>query len=400
MGDRALTIYCGLLLALSAFSIDITLPFFDRIRDTLDASSAQTHAVITLYIFSIGIGQLVFGPLSDRFSRRFSLTVGLSIYIIGALIAVFSTTIQSLLIGRALQGFGGGAAPVVARAIIRDRFAGPRLAQNMALASGIFAFGPMVAPLIGALMVEAGGNWRAIFFGMLMLAIGLFIALVRVPETLAEKDPAATSPKRIWQNLGTLFSHPQSRYFLLLCAWSMTAIMTILVGLPGVMELEFGVTGTTFALLFAIHGVGIIIGQVANHWMIGRFGTLRSAIAAAALITLVFAVTVFVAYNEWFSAFKLSLVFLAFAMGYLIVFSNGASLIMDPHPKIAGFTAAFFGSFTQVCSAGTTMIVMAWVGTSLMRWSIALLIICASVLAALWVWHLRHPPQPDSGTPD
>ena len=390
MGDRTLTIYCGLLLALSAFSIDITLPFFDRIRDTLSASNAQTHAVITLYIFSIGIGQLVFGPLSDRFGRRRSLAIGLAIYIVGGLLAIFSASIQSLLLGRALQGFGGGAAPVVARAIIRDRFAGPRLAQNMALASGIFAFGPMVAPLIGALMVEAGGNWRAIFIGMLLLATSLFIALLRVPETLEHKDPTATRPTQMLRNIGTLFGHPQSRYFLLLCAWSMTAIMVILVGLPGVMETEFGVTGTTFALLFAIHGVGIVIGQIANHWMIGRYGALRSAVAAAALITAVFAATVFVAYNEWFTAFGLAVVFLVFAMGYLIVFSNGASLIMDPHPRIAGFTAAFFGSFTQVVSAGTTMIVMMWVGNSLMRWSIALLVVCATVLAALWVWHRRN----------
>lgn len=390
MGDRALTIYCGLLLALSAFSIDITLPFFDRIRDTLAASNAQTHAVVTLYIFSIGLGQIVFGPLSDRFGRRRALSIGLAIYISGALIAVLSHSITTLLIGRALQGFGGGAAPVVARAIIRDRFEGPRLAQNMALASGIFAFGPMVAPLVGALLVEAGGNWRAIFLGMLLLAISLFIALSRVPETLQTMDPCATQPRQMLRNIGTLFQNPQSRYFLLLCAWSMTAIMTILVGLPGVMENKFGVTGTTFALLFAIHGVGIVIGQIANHWMIGRYGALRSAIAAATLITLVFAVTSFIAWQDWFGALGLAVVFLAFAMGYLIVFSNGASLIMDPHPNIAGFTAAFFGSFTQVVSSATTMLVMAWVGISLMRWSVALLVVCAIVLFALLYWYWQQ----------
>ncbi|MGB7181221.1 MAG: MFS transporter, partial [Burkholderiaceae bacterium] len=390
MGDRTLTIYCGLLLALSAFSIDITLPFFDRIRDTLQASDEATHAIVTLYIFSIGIGQLIMGPISDRFGRRKAIAAGLSLYLTGAFITIFATNIETLLAGRALQGLGGAAAPVTARAMIRDRFSGTDLARNMALASGIFAIGPIIAPLIGAALVAGGGNWRVIFVAMFILGMAMLIGLAFVPETLRERRPNATSLGEILRNTGTLFRNPQSRYFLLLCSWTMVAILTILAGMPGVMEKEFGITGTAFAILFSIHGLGIIAGQIANHWLIGKIGVLQTAIAAAFLITAVFAITTYAAHHDGLTAIRLALLLVGFAVGYLIVFANSASLIMDPHPTIAGFTAAFFGSFTQIVASIITMGIMFTVGASVEQWSLALLFVCATILIALIAWYINN----------
>ena len=111
LSDRAVTIYCGLLMAITAFSIDITLPFFSQIRESMQSTDQAVFATITVNIFCLGLGQLFFGSLSDRFGRKPAASAGLSIYLVGAVIALTAPSMSWILLGRALQGFGGGAAP-------------------------------------------------------------------------------------------------------------------------------------------------------------------------------------------------------------------------------------------------------------------------------------------------
>jgi len=358
LADRGITIYCGFLLALGAFSIDITLPFFDRIRDTLSATASQTHGVVLVYIFMLGIGQLVFGPLSDRIGRRITIAIGLSIYALGAIFALLATQIEMLLVGRALQGFGGAVAPVAARSIIRDRFSGKDLARNMALASGIFAIGPIIAPLIGAILVEIGGNWRVVFGAMTLLSAAMLVTLLWIPETLREKRRDATSPSAWLRNSRAILGHPQSRFYLILTSWAMLAILIILSGMPAVMETEFGVTGTLFAILFAIHGLGIILGQIVNHWLIDKIGVVPSMIFSASIMVLTFIGLSIGSFAGWMTPYLLATMFFFFAVGHLCVFAN----------------------------AILAMVIMYFVGDSLLRWSMILLFISIGTLVSLLVW--------------
>ncbi len=142
MGPRAIVVYCGLLLSLGAFSIDITLPFFGRMRDSLGASDAAAHATVTLYMFALAIGQLVFGSVSDRYGRRPVIVGGLALYAIGALVAFLAPTIGWVLAGRALQGLGGAVGPVIGTAAIDH--AGPAAffwyAAIISFLLGLFTF--------------------------------------------------------------------------------------------------------------------------------------------------------------------------------------------------------------------------------------------------------------------
>ncbi|MGH1357510.1 MAG: MFS transporter [Burkholderiaceae bacterium] len=392
LSDRAVTVYCGLLMAITAFSIDITLPFFSQIRESLQTTNELVTATITVNIFCLGIGQLFFGPLSDRYGRRPAVCLGLSIYLAGTLAAIFATDISALLTGRALQGLGAGAAPVVARAVIRDRFTGTAMAQNMALASGIFSVGPIVAPLIGAALIELGGNWQIIFAAMMLMAAALLVALLKIPETLATPNPSALNPATVASNIQAIFKHPQSRYFLLLSAWTMVSLVIIISGTASVMEHEFGVTGTLFALLFAAHGLGIVVGQFCNHWLIGRFGTVRASICGALVMTSAMSVTVVLAWFGHLNAYGLAALVVLFAVGYLPVYSNTASLTLDPHGKIAGFTAAFYGAFGQLSSAAIATGLVALAGGRLVPWSATLAFVCAVSFIALWAWLRREAP--------
>ncbi|MEZ5649461.1 MAG: MFS transporter [Burkholderiaceae bacterium] len=386
MSDRALTIYCGLLLAIAAFSIDITLPFFADIREAMDATPGSTHAIVTLNIISLGIGQLFFGTFSDRFGRRPTIRIGLGIYLLGTLLALLATSMPVLLAARVLQGLGASAAPVTARAIIRDRFQGKRLAQEMALASGIFSLGPILAPLSGVALVAVGGHWRLIFVAMAAAAIGLLFALKRVPETLARPQMDAASPRRLLANARQVLGHPQSRYFLLLSGWVMTLIVTIIANMPLVMEQTWGITGAWFAILFAIHGVGIIIGQTLNHRLIHRIGPVASAAWAATLMTATFATLGGLHLAGLLTGVGLAVGLFVFAIGYLIVYSNAASMTLEPQGSIAGFTAAFFGFFGQVLAPSLATIGIAFAGGDAGRFVLVLLVVSSLTLTALLIW--------------
>lgn len=192
MGKRGIVVYCGLLMSLSAFSIDITLPFFSRIADSLGMPLTSMPMTVTVLLLFLGLMQMVFGPVSDRYGRRPALITGLCIFLIGALVAGLSSNFTLLIIGRALQGIGASAAFVTSRSILRDLSSGADLARQMSLATAIFSVGPIVAPLLGALVILIGGEWRWVFAAMLIYAaVLLFIVLAYLPETNQRRNPRA-----------------------------------------------------------------------------------------------------------------------------------------------------------------------------------------------------------------
>ncbi|UCE30553.1 MAG: MFS transporter [Burkholderiales bacterium] len=390
MGERALIVFCGLLLAVSAFSVDITLPFFGRISAELQTPYPLVQASVSIYLFGIGIGQILFGPLSDRIGRRPTLAIGLGAYLMGTLIALFATDIGGLLAGRAVQGVGGAAGPVLGRAILRDRYTGQALAQSMAIAMAIFSFGPIVAPLIGVGIAEVGGSWRAVFVAMGLLATALLAALLRVPETLATPEPHATDPSVMLGNARAVIAHPQSRYFLLLAMMAHAGMVSIIVSVPRVYEVQFGITGALFALLFAVHGVGIIVGQVANHRLIGRIGAVPTALLAALLMLATLIAMVALGATGRIGPYSLSALLALFAVGYLIVLSNCSSMALEPHGRIAGFTSSFFGLCTLMFGSVVATVVAAATAGRLVPWALALTGMVVVCVIALRRWTRAH----------
>jgi len=243
MTPGSIVLYCGFLLTVTAFSVDITLPAFGLIAADLQADYGKVQLIVPLFILATGFGQIIAGPLSDRFGRKPIVLAGMGIYAIGATICQFAPNIEVLLAGRVIQGLGAAAGPVVGRAIIRDLFVGNALARNLALATMIFAFGPIIAPLLG-ISIMSVGSWRAIFlvitcFGLILLVIG-WLAL---PESNTSKNPMATQPRTLWTNTKTAFANPQSRFYLLMSGPVMAMMIVILVSIPRVFKETFAIEG-------------------------------------------------------------------------------------------------------------------------------------------------------------
>jgi MFS transporter, DHA1 family, multidrug resistance protein len=275
----ALITFCGLLLSVSAFSCDITLPAFWSMQSDLGAPIEWVQAVVPVFLIFQSVGQLAFGPVSDRYGRRPVILAGLVLYIVGAAIASLAQGIGVVHVGRAAQGFGSACGIAVGRAVLRDISHGPALAQAMAMA--IFALGPISAPLVGYGLVALGG-WRAIFLGMAIFAVLLLIcAAVWFQETNAAPDPDALQPRRLLHSLGRILRNRQSRYFLIIAAATQFGIISFVSNAPRFFKSAFGIEGLQFALLFASTGLGIVLGQLANTRLITRLGVLATTRVAA-----------------------------------------------------------------------------------------------------------------------
>lgn len=388
---RGVVIYCGILLSLTAFSVDITLPFFDLMVADLDSSLASMQSTVTVYIACLGIGQLIFGPLADRIGRKPALAVGLILFVLGSVIAALAHSLDTVLVGRVLQGIGGAAAPVIARAILRDLFDGESLAQNMALAMGIFSIGPLIGPLLGVALVSLGGSWRFIFAGMALYAVSLLLVLSRLPETLAVKKPDALNPGQLFGDAKRVLMDPQSRHFLLINAIMLSSMIVILSMMPLIYIHRFGVSGTLFALLVSVHAVGIIVGQFINHRLIARIGIVSAALWAAWVTAIAGALIVSFSLLDWINPYGLSALVTLFAVGFLCVMSNSVSMILSRHGEIAGFTSSFLGATSQIFASVAAWLLGLFIVANLSLWGLTLTGISAVVLLMLYRWRLYSP---------
>src|SRR5690606_13457315 len=293
------------------------------------------------------------------------IAAGLGLYAAGAVVALLSSNLAGVLAGRAMQGLGGAVGPVLGRAMVRDVSDPVELPRNMAVASGIFAVGPIFAPLIGVGLAAAGGSWRAVFVAKCLFALGLVAVLARLPGTLAARNPAAPAPAVLLDNARHLLRTRQPRCFMLLAAVAMVAIVTIIAGRPRLYDANFGVSGALFAILFGLHGVGIVVGQVLNHRLIGRIGAVASAIIASLIMSVACLAVALLSVTGTAGPYSVSAAMFVFAIGYLIVFSNATALTLEPHGAIAGFASSFFGFVAQVVSSAIGTAAVALAGTSI-----------------------------------
>jgi MFS transporter, DHA1 family, multidrug resistance protein len=360
----ALTVVLGLLTAVGPLSVDMYLPSLPEIGRKLTASPAQVQLTISFYLVGFAVGQIVYGPLSDRHGRKPILLAALGLFSAAGLACAFAWSIELLIVARLFQALGGAGAVVLARAIVRDLYSEARAGREFSLMGAIMGLAPIIAPLIGSVLQVAFG-WRAIFVAL--FAIGSAAAAVvwfLLPETLKRRAPEPVSllstvhVYRTFMKNGAFLSHLGiiTCSFMGLFAW-ISGASFVLQDLYGLSALEFGVA-------FALGSAGYMLGTVVAAGIVSRIGIDRTiGVGAVGLamggLAMVAAVTL-----GFTTAASLVLPAAFYLLGLGLAMPQGFAGAMSPFAARAGAASSLVGFVQQTCAAALGALVGHMLGGS------------------------------------
>ncbi|MDE2703386.1 MAG: multidrug effflux MFS transporter [Chloroflexi bacterium] len=263
----------AILIALSALaplSIDMFLPSIPDITAEFKADSATIRLAVTMYLLMSATSAMLFGPASDRFGRRPALVVGMSLYVLGGVLAWFSASAEMLVAGRIVQGFGSGAGMSIARATVIDVYGRERATRIIALMSVVMALAPMLAPIVGGIYQETVG-WRWVFATLTLMGIVLIAAYIRqIPETNLQRDPRALYVPQILRNYRTLFSTRAYVVPVALVAIVFAGHLTFISTSALVLIDDIGISPGMYGLAFGIVSAGLMAGGAISGALVGR----------------------------------------------------------------------------------------------------------------------------------
>lgn len=340
--------------AVGPVTIDMYLPGFPDIERDLGPGVETTMAA---YMFGLSIGQLFYGPISDRFGRKPPLYFGLALYGLGSLGCVLATSMTMLTLMRVVQALGGCTGFVIGRAIVRDRCEPHEAARAFSTLMLIFALGPMIAPIAGGFVVTAFG-WRAVFVFQCALAAGLLLLTYR---GLAEsRNPANVVPLSLTSVMNVYLRLLRSRELIgysLVGGFGMGSMFSYVTGSPTVMTHLFDLTPQQFGWLIGLNGVAFMSASRLNMRSLNTIGpaeVLRKVIWRP----LVFgALLVAISFYAGIALWMIVLLQFGFFISVGRVGPNVAALALAPHAADAGSAAAFMGTLQTVVAmlAGTAV---------------------------------------------
>jgi DHA1 family bicyclomycin/chloramphenicol resistance-like MFS transporter len=344
------------MIGLGPFTMQIIVPSLPAMARDLDASIATIQLTVTLYLVAVGAGQLVYGPLSDRFGRRPLLMGGLALYAVASLGAALAVGVVGVVIARILQAIGACAGVVLARAVIRDVWPRDQAASVLGYVTMGMTISPMLAPVIGSLLEESFG-WRAGMLACLAFALPLAaVCWTRLPETLPapQQLPGLVA---IWGAYRSLWAIPAFRSYSTVTACATGVFFAFLGGAPYVVVQGMGYSPVTFAIAFATTSIAF----AAGNWIAGRYavrlGTMRLLTVGVWLCTggALLAAVVLVAFPPHLLSFFLPMALVAIGNGMTQPSSIAGAL--SARPQLAGTASALLGAMQMCFGALLTFIV-------------------------------------------
>lgn len=379
----ALTLLLALLTALGPVAVDMYLPSFPELGRQFSASPATVQLTLSLYLVSYAVGQVVYGPLSDRFGRIPVLRATLIVYCAASAACALAPSIETLIAARAVQALGSSGAIVLARAIVRDLYSGARAGRELSLMGAIMALAPVGAPMIGGVLQSAFG-WRSHF--VLQIAFGLIaVAFVwlKLPETLKARAAGPFSLAAVWAGYREIMRNRAVLAYVGMLSLSFAGVFAWISGASFVLQEIYGLSALAFGLAFAAASGGYLAGNLIATNLVTRAGLDRTIgigtlLLAAGGLSAVAAIPLGGA-----SAIPLTAAMALYAVGMGLTQPQTIAGAMMPFPHLAGTASSLVGVSQMLCAALAGIAVGHALGSS--AWPVALplaLTGCATLL--LW----------------
>ena len=352
-----LILILGLLSAIGPFSIDMYLPGFPIIAASLQTTPEMVSYSLSSYFIGICAGQMLLGPLLDRYGRKRPLYGGLIIYIISSIGCAFAPTIEVLIGLRLFQAAGGCVGIVAPRAIIRDLFPVEENAKIFSLLILILGVSPIIAPTAGGYITALFG-WHSIF---IILAIITFLILLAVifylPESKQPDPDFSLKPKPILASFRKVITHPQFYTYSLTGAMASAGLYAYLAGSPFVFMDLYHVTGQHYGWIFAIIAAGLIGSSQMNNVLLKKYRSGQIIRVTLLLQCIIAVVLVLGTFNNWLGLYGTIACIFFYLCCQGFSFPNSSALSMAPFSREAGSASALMGAIQMALGAGASALV-------------------------------------------
>jgi MFS transporter, DHA1 family, multidrug resistance protein len=382
----------GGLSAIGPIATDLYLPALPEMARQQHASTSAVQLTLTACLLGLGVGQVVAGPLSDRFGRRQPLLVGLALFMLASIACALAPNVAVLIGTRGLQGLAGAAGVVISRAVVRDLFEGPAMAAMMSRLMLVMGVAPILAPLGGSALLHAT-SWRGLFWIMTGFALALFLGSLRfVPETFT---PNAEGPDRVpvRQTLAELLHNSRFVGAVTGGAFAIAAMFAYISGSSFVFQKFFGLNQSVYALIFGLNAVGIIALSQWSAVLVRTYSPARLLLAATTASSLGGIGLLLGALGHAGLPVIIPMLFLAIAPVGLAL-PNSAALALSGPRNQAGTASATLGLAQFGVGAAVAPLVGAFGGTDVVPMA-TVICVCAVVAASAAGFTASRKDRPD-----
>jgi len=357
-GQRLIVILIlGLLSAIGPFSIDMYLPGFPAIAKDLNASVDAVSYTLASFFVGVCIGQLVSGPLLDRFGRKRPLYVGMSLYSLASIGCAFSTSVEVLIVFRFFQALGGCVTMVAPRAIIRDLFPVEESAKIFSMMILILGVSPILAPTVGSFLIEDFG-WQSVFLVLGAISLLVLLSVVFLMPESKQPDPTfSLKVSDILSSFKTVMKERQFYMYTLSGSIAAAGLFAYLAGSPFVLLKLHGVSEKGYGIIFAIIASGLITASQLNNLLLKKYSSVQ-IVKFTLILQTVFGLCLFIG-----TALHLMNLYALVTLIFLFLscqgfnFPNSAALSMAPFEKEAGSASALMGAIQMGFGAAAAAIV-------------------------------------------
>ena len=375
-----LVLLLGVLSAFGPFVVDLYLPSLPQLASFFETSASMTQLTLTTAMIGLAVGQLLLGPLSDKFGRKIPLIISLVIYIISTVLIVYAPNIESMIVLRVIQGLSSAGSVVISRAVATDLYRGREMTRFFGLLMTINGIAPIISPILGSLLLEYI-SWKGVFVFLALIGVIVLLFCFRLKESLSIGNRLQGSIFATFLTFGVIIKNRLFMSYVGIESFLLGAMFAYIAASPFILQSFYGLSAFIFSLCFGANGAALVIG--AN---IGGKLPNRQALAIGVLafvVAALYTIAVLIIQPYWLFV---EIGFFAMLLLIGITFPAISSLAMESERQYAGSASALLG-FAPFFLGG---VVSPLVGIGNIFYSTSFVILICALLALSIYWVIRH----------
>jgi DHA1 family bicyclomycin/chloramphenicol resistance-like MFS transporter len=391
----ALTVLMASLSALGPLSTDTYLASLPFMAEELGVSGDWIQLTLSAYLIGFSLGQIIFGPVSDKYGRKPVILFGLVVYLACSVVCALADSVMVLIIARGLQAFAAAAPIILARALVRDLYEGARAARELSVMTSISALSPVIAPILGGFL-QVGFGWRSVFVAMTVggLALTVLVAAL-LPETIRIRQEGPLSFGSVFGSFRIVARNRAFRSYVGIQAMAYSGLFCFISTSPFVLQTIYGYSPLRFGFAFAMGSLAFLSGTFANRRLVPRMGV-NGTIGAGVACLMAGGLAMPAAIAIWpHTAFSVILPSMIYFHGIGLILPLSVASAMAPFPERAGAASSLMGLLQMSTAAVMGAVVVRLVTTTAMPLGLTMALVG---VAAFAIFHSTQRYRRDPST--